>query len=133
MSIYAIQKQAAPPSGVSHCISARLTPSCLLLHEEEQGGPSTSSHSRIIRNLVTARSNYLQIFEVVEELRDAPAVASSLVNGGSTRINGDSNAMEGLEVSSDRGASRNAGIKADVLVFIASRLSWLAVDDSPSF
>lgn len=59
MSLYAIHKQAAPPSGVSHCISARLTPSCL----QQQ-----TNATRIVRNLVTARSNYIQVFEVVEEV-----------------------------------------------------------------
>lgn len=87
MSIYAIHKQAAPPSGISHCISARLTPSCLL----SEDGPS-SSRSRITRNLVTARSNYLRIFEVVEELREreshAAAAPDVRLNGESTRIDG---------------------------------------------
>lgn len=105
MSIYAIQKQAAPPSGVSHCVSARLTPSCLL-HEEEQS-PSTSSRCRVTRNLVTARSNYLQIFEVVEELGDhaaVPAAAAATaatglhVNGEITR-NGSTEEREDLQVS----------------------------------
>ena len=63
MSLYAIHKQAAPPSGVSHCISARLTPSCL----QQQHGHNDKS-ARIVRNLVTARSNYIQVFEVVEEV-----------------------------------------------------------------
>ena len=61
MSLYAIHKQAAPPSGVSHCISARLTPSCL----QQQ---HSLTNTRIVRNLVTARSNYIQVFEVVEEV-----------------------------------------------------------------
>ena len=60
MSLYAIHKQAAPPSGVSHCISARLTPSCLQQQQQY-------NNTRIVRNLVTARSNYLQVYEVVEE------------------------------------------------------------------
>ena len=107
MSIYAIQKQAAPPSGISHCISARLTPSCLLSlhnHEQEDREPSTSSRARITRNLVTARSNYLQIFEVVEELRDgftataaAGLVGSGLVNGESSKIKQELDHLESLQ------------------------------------
>lgn len=62
--MYAIHRQAAPPSGVDHSLSARLTPSCL------QG--SSTARSKTFRNLITARSDSLQLFEIVEELVDAP-------------------------------------------------------------
>lgn len=58
--MYAIHRQAAPPSGVAFSLSARLTPSCLQ-------GTSTST-SKIVRNLVTATNDFLQLFEVVEEV-----------------------------------------------------------------
>lgn len=58
--MHALYKQAAPPSGFSHVVSARLTPSCL------QG--SSNAKSRITRNVIAARNNFVQVFQVVEEL-----------------------------------------------------------------
>jgi hypothetical protein len=61
--MYAIHKQAVPPSGLSHTISARLTPSCY------QSTPSSSkSQKRIVRQIVAARNNFVQVFDVLEEL-----------------------------------------------------------------
>ena len=59
--MYAIHRQAVPPSGIAHVVSARLMPSCLQ--------ESSTSTSRIVRNMVTANNDYLQIFEVQEECR----------------------------------------------------------------
>lgn len=73
--MYAIHKQAVPPSGLSHTISARLTPSCY---------QSTSSRSqkRIVRQIVAARNNFLQVFDVLEELDEV------VQNGSDTQSNG---------------------------------------------
>lgn len=71
--MYAIHRQAAPPSGVAFSLSARLTPSCLQ-------GTSTST-SKIVRNLVTATNDFLQLFEVVEEVAESNARRSAAVNG----------------------------------------------------
>lgn len=74
--MYAIHRQAAPPSGVAHSLSARLTPSCL------QG--SSRSRSKIIRNLVTATNDCLQLFEIVEEIvQESNGNADLLTNGAS--------------------------------------------------
>lgn len=72
--MYAIHRQAAPPSGVAFSLSARLTPSCLQ--------STSSSKSKIVRNLVTATNDFLQLFEVVEEVvsNGAPAL-HTLENG----------------------------------------------------
>jgi hypothetical protein len=76
--MYAIHRQAAPPSGVDYSLSARLTPSCL------QG--SSTARSKTFRNLITARNDFLQLFEIVEEIVEAPnggiaASPSGEVNG----------------------------------------------------
>lgn len=68
--MYAIHRQAAPPSGVAYSLSARLTPSCLQ--------STSSSKSKIVRNLVTARDDFLQLFEVVEEAIGSDASAPAL-------------------------------------------------------
>ena len=62
-SMYAIHRQAVPPNGVSHVVSARLTPSCLQ--------EASTSRSKIIRNLVTARNNFVQVYEIREEYGSA--------------------------------------------------------------
>lgn len=73
MSLYAIHRQAAPPSGVAFSLSARVTPSCLQ-------GTSTST-SKIVRNLITATNDFLQLFEVVEEVVYDAGISDVAVNG----------------------------------------------------
>jgi cleavage and polyadenylation specificity factor subunit 1 len=72
--MFAYHKQTLPPSGVSHAVSLRLTPSLL------QSNALPGSSSRVIRNLVVARNNFLQIFEV-RELLDAQRPIQSSAEG----------------------------------------------------
>lgn len=72
--MYAIHRQAAAPSGVAFSLSARLTPSCLQ--------STSSSRAKIVRNLITATNDFLQLFEVVEEVVSSVEFAvGALPNG----------------------------------------------------
>lgn len=89
--MYAIHRQAAPPSGAAFSLSARLTPSCLQ--------STSSSRSKIVRNLVTATNDFLQLFEVVEEIVGSSTLAlhaqpDSLANGDSNEEQDDAKQSE---------------------------------------
>lgn len=61
--MHALRQEVLPPSGVEFATCLRLTPHCL-------NDPVSARHefvSRVICNLVVARSNLLRIFEVREE------------------------------------------------------------------
>lgn len=91
--MYAIHRQAAPPSGVAFSLSARLTPSCLQ--------STSSSKSKIVRNLVTARNDFLQLFEVEEDTinsgLDASALRAQADGEANVQSNGEGDSSEQLE------------------------------------
>lgn len=91
--MYAIHRQAAPPSGVAFSLSARVTPSCLQ--------STSSSKTKIVRNLITARNDFLQLFEVEEEVintASSEAAIPSHSNGGAVgQADGEDNAAEQSE------------------------------------
>jgi hypothetical protein len=93
--MFAYHRQTLPPSGVCHAVSLRLTPSSL------QSNALPGSPSRIIRNLVVARNNFLQIFHVVESIdthrpEDGAAVENDDVHGEEAALG------EELQVSFER-------------------------------
>lgn len=96
--MYAIHRQAAPPSGVAFSLSARLTPSCLQ-------GTSTST-SKIVRNLVTATNDFLQLFEVVEEVVDSNAGRSDAVNGKLVTPEAETEQSEQMKPSESNGETQ---------------------------
>jgi hypothetical protein len=99
--MFAYHKQTLPPSGVSHAVSLRLTPSSL------QSNALPGSSSRVIRNLVVARNNFLQIFEVREFFDEKSPSWSSIEGQGA----GDDDAALGEEVQvrPDGQSSRGEG------------------------
>ncbi|GAA97624.1 uncharacterized protein L969DRAFT_94765 [Mixia osmundae IAM 14324] len=75
-------RQVLPPSGVEHAVSLKLTGTCV---EAER-------HStRVVRNLVVARSNFLQVYEVLEE---PVPVQSSVTDGSSASMREDQTRLQ---------------------------------------
>ncbi|KAJ7094010.1 CPSF A subunit region-domain-containing protein [Mycena belliarum] len=117
--MHALHHEILPPSGVEFATSLKLTPSTL-------ASPPNGlvSSTRILCNLVLARSNLLRIFEVCEE--QAP-FASPLEERGDGRFRQGVEALEG-EVEMDGegdgfiNISKSAGHKSAIYPPIVTRL-----------
>lgn len=83
--MHSVHRQVLPASGVEFATSLNLTPSTLE-HSHEFA-------SRVMCNLVVARSSYLRIFEVVEEpapvLQDEEKDRRSTVRRGTEAVEGE--------------------------------------------
>ncbi|KAF8880473.1 CPSF A subunit region-domain-containing protein, partial [Gymnopilus junonius] len=72
-TMHSLRQEILPPSGVEFATSLKLTPSCLSAPKPTTTSDSTNVStrhefvSRVICNLIVARSNLLRIFEVREE------------------------------------------------------------------
>jgi hypothetical protein len=72
--VYSIFRQSCGPSGHEHAISLRLTPACL----------TSTSSIKVIRNLVLAKGNSLQVYDVcVEQVKPQ---ANGHVNGTADEV-----------------------------------------------
>ena len=71
----AFHHEILPPSGVQHAVSLNLTPSTVSSDSSSSTSSSASPDVKVLANLVTARGNYLWIYE----LREEAAVLPSLV------------------------------------------------------
>ncbi|KZT36486.1 hypothetical protein SISSUDRAFT_989137 [Sistotremastrum suecicum HHB10207 ss-3] len=67
----ALRQEIISPSGVEYATRLNLTPSTR--HPQSVSSSSTSKESRVISNLVVARSNVLRIYEVREEPAPLPS------------------------------------------------------------
>ena len=68
MPLHALRQEILPASGVEFATSLKLTPSTLIaLQTPENATARQEFVSRVICNVVVARSNLLRIFEVREE------------------------------------------------------------------
>ncbi|KDQ18770.1 hypothetical protein BOTBODRAFT_28276 [Botryobasidium botryosum FD-172 SS1] len=86
--MYAFRQEIVPPSGIEHVARLKLTPST--------AKPQRSSdESRVLCNLVVARSNRLRIFEIVEE--PAPLPSSSDVQARQRETTGEIKGTEAVE------------------------------------
>jgi cleavage and polyadenylation specificity factor subunit 1 len=93
--------EVIPPSGVEFATTLNLTPST------SASGPSSSSSldGKVLTNLVTARSNWLRIYEIREEAAVLPSLVEderrhAQANGDGTRSRRGTEAVEG-EVAMD--------------------------------
>lgn len=93
--MYGFRQELIPPSGVEHAVFIKLTPSSL----GEDSGPSSSS--KVVANLVVARSSLLRIFEVREEPAPLPTLLEAEAKVKSGVAKPGTEAVEG-EVEMDR-------------------------------
>jgi cleavage and polyadenylation specificity factor subunit 1 len=89
--MYALRQELISPNGVEHSLFMKLTSSCV----------SSSSQTKVIANLVVARSNLLRIFEVREEAAPLPSLeeVEGKANAGTSKVG--TEAVEG-EVEMDQ-------------------------------
>jgi len=88
--MHSVHQQILPASGVEFATSLKLTPSTL------ESVPDVARHesvSRVMCNLVVARSSFLRVFEVVEEpapvLQDEEKDRRSTVRRGTEAVEGE--------------------------------------------
>jgi cleavage and polyadenylation specificity factor subunit 1 len=66
MTTFALHQPILSPSGIEHAVALRLTPATKSDLDSPTASSSTSTR-RALCNIVTARSNHLRIYEVLEE------------------------------------------------------------------
>ncbi|KAF9008327.1 CPSF A subunit region-domain-containing protein [Cyathus striatus] len=94
--MHALRQEILPPSGVEFATSLNLTPSCLSSSDVSppaNGHGSTSTRhefiSRVLCNVVVARSSLLRIFEVREEPAPMPVVSAEKARRGAEAVEGE--------------------------------------------
>jgi cleavage and polyadenylation specificity factor subunit 1 len=90
----ALRSELLPPSGVQFAASLKLLP--YTVNRRRRQYVETSDHE-VVCNLVVARSNFIRIYEIVEEVLP---IGLTHVKGASSRAGKESEAVEG-EVEMD--------------------------------
>ncbi len=101
----AYHAEIIPPSGVDFATTLNLTPSTAAKSPPSPLASTSTSEAKVLTNLVTARSNWLRIYEIREEAAVLPSLVEderrhAQANGGGTRSRRGTEAVEG-EVAMD--------------------------------